>query len=184
MNFCGILVRSTHNHSNCTGVASSLFHECIYILATHISGLWEVVSMNGHSNEELNVQQVDPSGYYCSSGRCLDQRKAIIFKLLRVGASLHVDDIVVSKEMNSSNQITQWCIGEIKTTFTEPVYQGGHVWVAGHAALPNTTPGQRDGTSWNFRKTVDCHDTTVFVRTLHPAAAARQSAQNQDTVGD
>ena len=84
MNFCGILVRSTHNHSNCTGVASSLFHECIYILATHISGLWEVVSMNGHSNEELNVQQVDPSGYYCSGGRCLDQRKAIIPKLLRV----------------------------------------------------------------------------------------------------
>lgn len=27
-------------------------------------------------------------------------------------------------------------------------------------------------------------DSTVFGRILHPAAAAQQSAQNQDTVGD
>ena len=33
-------------------------------------------------------------------------------------------------------------------------------------------------------KTVEYHDTTVFGRILHPAAAAQQSAQNQDTVGD
>jgi hypothetical protein len=57
---------------------------------------------------------------------------------------------------------------------------GGHVVEDYHAASRDTTSSQSE----DGDRIVEYHDTTVFGGILHPAAAAQQSAQNQDTVGD